>query len=85
MTEENKQIHVYTYTACYDDYEQQDIVIIAKDKAQALEKLRAYITSEHIVSRLDWYNDKNTGLMKAELDDLKEQADDVFETYGTDG
>ncbi|MEM3245698.1 MAG: hypothetical protein QXN16_02935 [Candidatus Micrarchaeaceae archaeon] len=85
MTEENKQMHVYTYNANYDDYYQQDIVIIAKDKAEALEKLRAYIISEHIVSGLYWYNDPKTGLMKAELEDLTEQTDDVFETYGVDG
>ena len=66
---------IYTYIANYGDYMEQTIVIIAKDKTQALQKLKAYLITKSVV--------KLAG--EAQEKDLTEEPEDVFQTYGVDG
>ena len=66
---------IYTYVADYGYYNSQTIVIIADDTTQALQKLKAYLITKGKV--------KLAG--EAQENDLTEETEDIFQTYGVDG
>jgi DUF438 domain-containing protein len=66
---------IYTYIANYGSYDSQTIVIIADDKTQALQKLKAYLGA----------NGYTKLAIEAQEKDLTEETEDVFQTFGVDG
>ncbi len=69
------EMAIYTYVADYGYYNSQTIVIIADDKTQALKKLKTYLINHGYTGLAD----------KAIKNDLEEQTEEVFQTYGVDG